>query len=164
MRDETRTGHLPTPIFLHSLHPRFQDRVSFQAGVGLNQPGHFLSSTWQKSLFVVVHTEAILQCRRNGGLPVHPKPSCPSLCRTLCERSRTFCPCILQFCLQNPGFMSPPNSTRETTECGGEQSASLGPCQGTAALAQPSSHKTTVTPGRLLTLSKSWVLPKLFPP
>lgn len=110
-----RRGRTPTqpqpPSFSASKIPGPRTEASFQAGVALSQSGCLLSSSWQKGLFVVVHTEAILQCRGNGRPPVHPVPSIPlhdPLCRS--ERSRTFCLCILQFCLRNPGFMSPPNN------------------------------------------------------
>ena len=74
-RDERAPAHpgLPSSHVLDIRDPRATNRASFQAGTG---PSWLLPPppTWQKSLFVVAHIEAILfqLTGRNGQLPVHP--------------------------------------------------------------------------------------------
>lgn len=126
-RDRDRTPTHPPAFFILCIpYSRAWDRASFQAGVGRSKPGCFLPSTWQKSLSVVLHTEAILQRRRNGRLPVHPK-----LRRTLCVRLREAGlsakhPPVQPLEPWTTGFVSPSNSTQEATEGSGEQFSSPG--------------------------------------
>ena len=81
-KDEEASAHpgLPSPYILGIEDPRATNRAPFQAGAGANWPLP-PPPTWQKSLFVVAHTEGILWLTEGmaGFLSIHSLPDCSGL-------------------------------------------------------------------------------------